>query len=173
VTEAAAGAVGRGVLLDIPALENVPWLEPGHPVRAGDLDAACARQGITVEPGDIVLLHTGFARRRRELGLRDPIGPAGYPGWHASALPWLHERDVAMIGCDTATDVQPSGYERVPTPVHYVGIVAMGLWLIDNCDLQELAAHCERLQRWTFLFMLSGLRVRGGTGSPVNPIAVL
>src|SRR5207249_1111015 len=120
----------------------------------------------------ILLLHTGFARRRREVGMRRAIASDGYPGWHASTLPWLRDHRVAAIGADTANDVQPSGYRGLPTPVHYVGIVAMGLWLIDNCDLCELAATCNRLGRWTFLFMLSGLRLRGGTGSPVNPIAM-
>jgi kynurenine formamidase len=173
VVEAAGGIVSRGLLLDIPALTERPWLDPGEPVRPADLDAACARQGAVVESGDVVLLHTGFARRRRETGMGAAIAREGYPGWHASALPWLRAHGVAAIGTDTATDVQPSGYARVPTPVHYVGIVAMGLWLIDNCDFVELAETCERLQRWAFLFVLTGLRLRGGTGSPANPLAIL
>jgi kynurenine formamidase len=97
----------------------------------------------------------------------------GYPGWHAAALPWLHEHRVAAIGADTPNDVRPSGYDEVSDPIHYVGIVAMGLWLIDNCDLTELASTCDRLQRWTFELIVAGLRMRGGTGSPVNPIALL
>jgi len=173
VVEAAGGIVSRGVLLDVPALTGRPWLEPAEPVRPADLDAACARQGVVVESGDVVLLHTGYARRRRELGMGMAISSEGYPGWHASTLPWLREHGVAAIGTDTATDVQPSGYTGVPTPVHYVGIVAMGLWLIDNCDFVELAQTCAQLGRWTFLFVLTGLRLRGGTGSPANPLAIL
>jgi kynurenine formamidase len=173
VTEAADGIVGRGVLLDIPALDGRHWLEPGEPVTRKLVEQACDRQTVTVEVGDIVLLHTGFAERRRALGLRKRILSAGYPGWHASTLPWLHEQQIAMIGSDSATDVRPSGYRSLPTPVHYIGLVAMGLWLLDNCDFTELAAMCRRLDRWTFLFMVSGLRLRGGTGSPVNPIALI
>jgi kynurenine formamidase len=172
VTDVATGIVGRGVLLDIPVLTDRTWLEPGEAVRPRQLDEACTRQGVTIEPGDIVLLHTGFAQRRRDLGLHASIASEGYPGWHAACLPWLHERQVAAIAADTANDARPSGYHKVPTPVHYVGIVAMGLWLIDNCDLAELAQTCTRLRRWSFLFIASGLRLRGGTGSPVNPIAM-
>lgn len=172
VTEAADGIVGRGVLVDITAIDGRNWLEPGEPVTRKLVEQACDRQRVTVEPGDIVLLHTGFAERRRTLGWQQPIQPEGYPGWHASTLPWLHERQVAMIGSDSATDVQPSGYPSLPTPVHYIGLVAMGLWLLDNCDFTDLVALCRRLDRWTFLAMVSGLRLRGGTGSPANPIAL-
>jgi len=172
VTDAPTGIVGRGVLLDIPALTDRPWLEPGEAVRPHQLGDACARQAVAIEPGDIVVLHTGFAQRRRDLGLHASIESEGYPGWHAACLPWLHKRQVAAIAADTANDARPSGYHDVPTPVHYVGIVAMGLWLIDNCDLADLAQMCTRLRRWTFLFIASGLRLRGGTGCPVNPIAM-
>lgn len=173
ITDAATGIVGRGVLIDAPALTGRPWLEPGEGIFPEHLDAACARQGVTVVEGDIVLLHTGFARRRREAKFQEPMTERGYPGWHAAALPWLHEHRVAAIGADTPNDVRPSGYDEVSDPIHYVGIVAMGLWLIDNCDLTELASTCDRLQRWTFEFIVAGLRMRGGTGSPVNPIALL
>jgi kynurenine formamidase len=172
VTDAAKGIVGRGVLLDIPVLTGRTWLEPGEAVQPHQLEEACARQGVAIEAGDIVILHTGFAQRRRDLGLNASILSGGYPGWHAACLPWLHRHQVAAIAADTANDARPSGYHRVPTPVHYIGIVAMGLWLIDNCDLTELAQTCTRLGRWTFQFIASGLRLRGGTGSPVNPIAI-
>jgi kynurenine formamidase len=172
VTDIAAGIVGRGVMLDIPALSGRPWLDPGEAVRPHQLDEACARQGVVIEPGDIVALHTGFAQRRRDLGMNTSIASEGFPGWHAACLPWLHQRQVAVITSDTANDSRPSGYRSVPTPIHYVGIVAMGLWLIDNCDLAELAQTCARLRRWTFLFIVAGPRIRGGTGCPVNPIAM-
>ena len=76
-----------------------------------------------------------------------------------------------MIGCDTAQDVSPSGY-ALPLPVHIIGITAMGLWLIDNMQLEDATATAERLKRWTFQFVLSPLRVIGGTGSPANPLAI-
>jgi kynurenine formamidase len=169
VTGMSQGIVSRGILVDVPAVRGVDWLEPGDGVGPDDLDAAEAHHGVRVEGGDVVLLRTGYGRRKREVG---PIPMhEGQAGWHAAALPWLHERGVAAIGCDTAQDVVPSGYAQMPLPVHIVGMVAMGLCLIDNCDLEELAATCARLARYEFLFTLAPLRLTGGTGSPANPLA--
>jgi kynurenine formamidase len=106
----------------------------------------------------------------RELG-PDNVGRDGRAGWHAACLPWLHERGVAVIACDTAQDAIPSGYEKIRNPIHSVGIVAMGLWLLDNCDLEPLASTCTELGRWQFLFTLAPLTWVGATGSPANPIA--
>jgi kynurenine formamidase len=164
------GVQTRGVLLDVAAARGVPWLDVGEGVGPDDLEAAERRQGLRVEEGDVVLLRTGYGRKKRELG-REQLPAAGFPGWHISALPWLHERGAAMIGCDTAQDAHPSPFPALPIPVHAVGIVAMGLWLIDNCDFEPLAETCERLGRWAFQFTLAPLRVIGGTGSPANPIA--
>jgi kynurenine formamidase len=76
-----------------------------------------------------------------------------------------------MIACDTAQDAMPSGYAALRSPIHSIGIVAMGLWLIDNCDLEALAETCTRLGRSEFLFTLAPLRWVGATGSPANPLA--
>jgi hypothetical protein len=84
----------------------------------------------------------------------------------------LTERGVAMLASDVAQDPTPTGYRTVHMPIHMVGIVAMGLWLIDNCQLEDLAATCERLDRWEFQFALAPIRFQGVTGTPVNPLAV-
>jgi kynurenine formamidase len=173
VTAAGAGLVSRGVLLDVAAVRDRRWLDAPDGAHASDLETAERRQGVKVCPGDIVLLRTGGGLKRREQGrpnvARDGIQQSG---WHADTLPWLHQRDVAAIGSDTAQDIYPNPYATVGSPIHIVGLVAMGLWLIDNMDLEELAATCDRLQRWEFYFTVAPLRIRGGTGSPVNPIAV-
>ena len=169
VTGVHAGIFTRGILIDMPALRGVDWLTPGEGVFPEDLEAAEKRQGVRVSAGDVVLLRTGYARQKRTTGAVPP--ERGQAGWHAACLPWLHERGVAAIGCDTAQDVVPSGYTQVPLPVHAVGMVAMGLSLLDNCDLEELAATCTRLRRSEFCFTVAPLRIEGGTGSPVNPLA--
>jgi kynurenine formamidase len=79
---------------------------------------------------------------------------------------------VAAIAADVPQDVVPSGYPNIYLPVHSVGIVAMGLWLIDNCQVEDLAEACERHQRWEFQLTIAPLRLDGVTGSPVNPIAL-
>ncbi len=172
VTAAADGLVTRGVLLDIATTRGVDWLEPGDPVMPGDLEAAQERQGVRVGPGDAVLLRTGYSRYRHQTGhvwaATDQITQAG---WHASCLPWLHEREVAYIGADVSNDVIPSGIDGVFMPIHSVGLVAMGLWLIDNCDLEACAITAARLSQWDFLLTVAPIRFAGVTGSPVNPIA--
>lgn len=172
ITDAAEGITSRGVLLDIPPLLDVDWLEPGFGVTPEHLEAAEARQGVTVRRGDIVFLRVGYSKRRRAEGPR-PVN-LGQAGFHASALPWLHEREVAVIGNDGGQDAMPSGYhlDGLAMPIHTIGITAMGLWLLDNLDLEPLVDACERRRRWTFFMHLAPLRLAGATGSPLNPVAI-
>jgi kynurenine formamidase len=165
------GIVGRGVLLDIPGVKGRDWLEPDEGVFPEDLQAAEERGGVTVGTGDIVLCRFGVMARRNALGASKEVF-VRRPGLHASCAPWLHERQVAALGSDSAQDLFPSGYPALRAPLHQVGIVAMGLCLIDNCDLEALSATCRRLGRWQFLLTIGALRIENGTGSPVNPIAV-
>ncbi|MFT7647399.1 MAG: kynurenine formamidase [Candidatus Poriferisodalaceae bacterium] len=172
VTAASAGISTRGVLLDVAGHQAVDWFEPGRGIMPDELDAAAEAQKVTIEPGDAVLLRTGYGERLRRNG-PDAMGRGGSSraGWHAACLPWFHQHEVAVIGADTAQDVVPSGYQFSHNPVHSIGIVAMGLWLLDNCDLEPLAAACRERDRWDFHLQIAPLRVIGGTGSPVNPIA--
>ena len=167
---AGGGIVSRGVLLDIPRLRGVPWLESSDPIVPEDLDAAEAAQGVRVEPGDVLFARTGFPRRRAELGPR-PISE-GMCALQAACLPWLRERDVAVIGADTGNDVFPSPYQSIGGPVHAVGIGAIGLWILDNPDYEELAETCARLNRWEFQVVIAPLKLANATGSPVNPLAM-
>lgn len=166
----AAGVATRGVLVDVAAHRGVPWLDPGDGIGPEEVEAVLAAQGTVVRPGDALLLRTGYGRRRREEGPQD-MATTGRAGWHAAILPWLHEHDIALIGADTAQEVVPSGYDQLRIPVHTIGIVAMGLHLLDNCDLEPLTDACHRHQRFTFHLVLAPLRWVGATGSPVNPIA--
>jgi kynurenine formamidase len=163
------GIVGRGVLLDVPAVTGRPWLEDHEAVRRADLEACEHQAGTRVGSGDILMVRTGYRGR-------NPRGPAtaagAYPGLHADCLPWLYEREVSLLATDTATDVWPHGYQ-LGTPIHTVGMWAMGLWIIDNCALEELAAVCSARTRWAFQLVIAPLVLRNGTASPVNPLAVL
>ena len=164
------GILTRGVLLDVAKLKGVKWLEKGYGVTPDELEAAEKAGGVRVESGDALFLRTGNLRRRHEEGAYN-LQKEGYPGYHGACIPWLHERQVALLGSDVPTDCHPSGYSSLFSPVHQVGLVAMGLWLLDNANLEGLAEACERYRRWEFLMMIAPLRVEGGTGSPVNPIA--
>jgi kynurenine formamidase len=170
ITALKEGIVTRGVLLDIPVVRGVDWLEPGEAVYPEDLEAAEVREGVIVGEGDVLVLRTGYGKKVRDKG-PDDVAAGGRAGWHAACLPWLHARGVAAIACDTAQDAIPSGYTSFRNPIHEVGIVAMGLWLIDNCDLEALATICTDSGRWAFFFTLAPLRWVGATGSPANPLA--
>lgn len=165
------GVVTRGVLLDIPRLRGRDFLEGNDHVYPEDLEAAEQAAGVKLEAGDVLLLRTGagFERRQQKKAYNANKPRSGY---QAACLPWLHERGIAMIGSDVAQDVTPAGYKTVSMPIHMVGIVAMGLWLIDNCQLEDLAETCAKLGRWEFQFVLAPVRFQGVTGSPVNPLAV-
>jgi kynurenine formamidase len=164
------GIVSRGVLLDIPRLRGAKWTEPDEDIHGDELAAAEEAQGIRVEAGDILLVRTGFLRRRNEEGPWDLTKERRAGGLHADTIPFLHERGVAALGRD-GSDAR-GGYELVFNAIHQVGIVALGLWLIDYCNLEELASACDERQRWEFMLTLSPLRIEGGTGSPVNPTAI-
>ncbi|MFG2290375.1 cyclase family protein [Streptomyces sp. NPDC048595] len=165
------GIVGRGVLLDIPRLRGVPWLEPGDHVTTEDLVAAEAAQQVTVGPGDLLFVRVGHRRRRRSLGAWDAARARA--GLHPTALGFLAERRVAALGSDGNNDTAPSAVAEVPFPVHVLAMNAMGLHLMDYLDFEELAPECERQDRWHFLCVIAPLRLPSATGSPVNPIAVL
>ena len=163
------GIVTRGVLLDIPKTRDVKWMETEDALYPEDLEAAEKACGVRVESGDILFTRFGVLRRRNEEGPRDV---SIRPGFHAACVPWFHDREISILSSDGAQDKVPSGYAMVPMPVHQVGITAMGLWLLDNANLEELAAACQRYQRWEFMLTIGPLRIHHGTGCPVNPIAV-
>ena len=164
------GVVTRGVLLDIPSLRGVDALEPGEPIFPEDLEAAEEKAGLRVRSGDALVVRTGRWRWRAAHGAWDAGSLAA--GLDASCLPWLHERDVAALGSDGVSDVLPSRVDGVGMPIHTVVIVAMGVHLLDNLDLEALATACAEETRWEFLLTVAPLVLRRGTASPVNPIAL-
>ena len=164
------GIVGRGVLLDLARVRGTDWLEPGTPFFVEDLEAAERAQDVRVESGDLLLIRTGYAKLRQEQG---PPQPFKQPGPHPTCLPWFKERDIGMLACDTANDLHPMLYPQLGHPVHGVGMAGMGLWLMDNGYYEDLTPVCARLNRWTFLLSIGALKLKNGTGSPVNPIALL
>jgi kynurenine formamidase len=165
-----SGIVTRGVLLDVPAVRGVDALEPGEPILPEDLEAAEERARVRVGAGDALLVRTGRWQWRNEHGPWDLGRRAA--GLDASCLPWLRARDVATLGSDGVSDVMPSRVDGVPMPIHTVTLVVMGVHLMDNLDVDALAAACAEEGRWEFLFTVAPLVLRRGTASPVNPIAV-
>ncbi len=180
VHELEDGVVGRGVLIDVAAGTDSDYVGDSYAITAEDLNSAASRQNLTVEAGDIVMVRTGYGRRRlesaRDKGERvrgdayDNTLP-NLPGLGVDSLPWLFSNDVSVIGTDTGTDARPSHYSFL-APFHSVALCAMGMWIIDNLELESLARTCRELHRWSYLVVIAPLRLKNATGSPLNPIAV-
>ena len=169
---ARTGIIGRGVLLDIPKVRKIDWIEPGDRIFPEELDAAERAHGVRVEEGDVLLIRTGRSARRKAQGGWDPMR-VGLPGLDATCLPWLHERKIAVLGSDSVSDVTPSGDQEHPLPIHVGTLVIMGIHLIDNADFDALAPACAKAGRYEFMFSMCPLILERGTASPVNPIAIL
>lgn len=165
------GVLTRGILIDIPRLRNLPYLEPGTPVFVEDIEAWEKKTGLKISPGDAIFLRTGRWARWAQLG---PWALSQHEaGFHASIAPWLKKRGVAFIGSDGGLDVLPSMVDGAPgEPLHALALTALGIAILDNHDLEEVGEVAARLKRWEFLFITAPLVVTGGTGSPVNSLAV-
>jgi kynurenine formamidase len=192
VTEAGAGSLGihlitslvsRGVLLDVPRAKGVEILEPGYPITPADLDAACALGGLTIHPGDVVLVRTGQAVHLALPG-RPGLGGAApardlvaytwpSPGLTMATAVWFHTHDVAAVATDTMVlEVYPCEDEALYLPVHLLHLVEMGMTQGQNWFLDELADACAADGRYDFLLDATPLPFTNALGSPVNPVAL-
>ena len=155
---------------DMPRLKNVPYLEPGTPIYVEDLEAWEKKSGVKIASGDAVLVRTGRWARRAQLGPWN-VGQ-NQAGLHASVAPWIKARGVALLGGDVASDVVPSGVEGITLPIHTLMITGLGVNLLDNQDLEALGETAARLNRWEFMLTVNPVPVTGGTGFPLNAIAM-
>jgi kynurenine formamidase len=159
------GIVTRGVLVDIPRLKGLPYLEPGTHVYREDIEAWEKQAGVKVAPGDAMFLRTGRWMRRAKVGPFLPLA-----GFDPSFLPFLKDRDVALLGSDTTQDV--GTLPGVLIPIHKFAMVARGMNILDNMDLEALAETAARLKRWDFMLVVAPTPVIHGSGSAINPIAI-
>lgn len=167
VEHVAHGIFTRAILIDVPRLRGVDWLEPGTAVMPADLEAWERRTGLRVGSGDAVLVHTGRWTRRAARG----PWRGSFAGLHVTVAAWLKARDAAVVGTDGGLDVYPSGVAGVGAPMHVLVLSALGMPVLDTMDLTEVAETAARLRRWEFLLTAAPLRIEGGTGSPMNFIA--
>jgi hypothetical protein len=163
------GYITRGVLVDLPLLKNVKWLEPSTPVYVEDLEAWEKFAGIKIGAGDALIIRSGrWAKRDAEGAWAYGQGGAGL---HASVLPWLKAREISVLASDAVNDVQPSGVEGINRPIHQLTQVNIGLPIVDNAFTEDAAREAARLKRWEFMFTLHIYQVQGGTASPFNALA--
>jgi len=165
ITHWSSGVITKGILIDVPRHRGEPHVTPDRPVQGTELDAIANAQGVSVEPGDALLVHSGW----ESYTASGDDGSQGRPGLHPSCAEFIRDHDVALLGWDLM-DAR-MGASQLPWPVHGV-LFNFGVALLDNARLEPIAAACAEEGRHEFMFMLLPLNVARGTGSPANPIAM-
>jgi kynurenine formamidase len=161
------GIVTRAVLYDIARLKGVPYLAPGDRIFPADMEAWERKAGVRVGPGDALVLRWGRYGRRAKLGAEE-----GAAGFDNSILPWLKQRDVALIIWETAGYTpQPAG-DLFRNAVHNFVQAILGIHVLDRADLEALSEAAASRNRWEFMLTVNPLALPNATGSPVNPIAL-
>jgi kynurenine formamidase len=160
------GIVTRGVLLDVATYKGVPHLAGGYAITSADLDACAKAQGTAVGPGDVLLVRTGW----HTVFSRDPeVYHRSQPGLGTASVRWIIERNVVAVGADNiAVEVDPTEDGKSVVPIHVELIRNHGVYLIELLDLEELG----RDRVFEFMFVAAPLRIVGGVGSPLNPLAI-
>jgi len=156
----------RGVLIDVAAAKGVDMLPAGYEITVADLQAALQRQATSLQPGDAVLIHSGYGKLWN-------VDNATYnkdtPGIGAPAAEWLASQNVMLIGADTfGVEAVPNPDKNISLPVHQIALVVNGIFLLENLKLDELAAG----RTYEFAFVMQPLKIKGATGSTVAPVAV-
>jgi Putative cyclase len=169
------GVATRAVLVDIPLLKHVDWLDPHTPIYPEDLEAWEKFANVKIGSGDAVLIRTGRWALRAAKGPWPQAREAA--GLHASAMPWLKARDIALLASDAVNDVQPSGIvggtgEAAVRPVHLISIAVMGMPLVDNGYFEDAAREAAARRRWEFFMSLQLTRMEGGTASNFNALGI-
>ncbi len=165
------GILTKGVLLDVPRYRDTAYVNIDNPVHGWELEEIARKQRVKLNSGDALLVYCGKEEYEIENG---PYGAdmdigKGYPGLHASCLPFIRDNDISVLLWDME-DAYPNEYDLAWT-VHGA-IHSYGLAIVDGARLDVLAKHCNDIGQYEFMLMINPLIVNGGTGSPVNPVAV-
>lgn len=156
----------RGVLVDVAGLKGVEMLPADHEISVEEIQAALTRQGVKIQPGDALLLHSGWGKL---WGTDNTKYAAGSPGIGVAAAEWLARQDVMLIGGDTSpVEISPNPDKNLNLPVHQIALVVNGIFLLENLKLDDLAAR----RVYEFAFVVQPLKIKGGTGSTVAPVAI-
>jgi kynurenine formamidase len=156
----------RGVLIDVAALKGVPVLPGDYEITVADLEQALERQRVALAPGDAVLIHTGWGTL---WGTDNPRYLQSCPGIGLDAAAWLARQDPLLVGADNwPVEVGPNPDKALSLPVHQLMLAVHGIHLLENLKLDRLAS----LQLSEFALVLQPLKIQGGTGSTVAPVAI-
>jgi Putative cyclase len=169
------GFATRAVLVDMPLLKGVEWLDPHTPIYPEDLEAWEKFANVKIGSGDAVLIRTGRWALRAAKGPWPQAREAA--GLHASVMPWLKQRDIALLGSDAVNDVQPSGIvggsgEAANRPVHLISIAVMGMPLVDNGYFEDAAKEAAARKQWQFFMTVQLTGLTGGTATNFNALGI-
>ena len=163
------GIFTRAVLYDMAQLKGAEWVEPGMPITRADFEAWEKRVGVKAGPGDVVLLYTGRWKRREKMG----AWAGQVAGYYADTIPSLHDRLPAFVGHDFSIDWNPRpGWDGMRNPIHIAVLNWMGINIVESLSMERAVEQARRTKQYEFLVTFAPLAVEGGTGSPVNPLAI-
>ena len=158
--------ITRGVLIDVAGFKGVEMLGDNYEITVADLEGALKKQNLTLQPGDAVIVHTGWGKL---WGKENARYMRSCPGLGVAAAQWLIGKDPMLLGSDNwPVEVAPNPDKQLSLPVHQIALVVNGVHLLENLKLDELAAKGVS----EFAFVMQPLKIQGGTGSTVAPIAV-
>jgi len=173
IEKIANGVVARGVLVDMPRLKNVPWLEPGYGISIADLEAALLEEQLEIHKGDALIVRTGHIAMCRDKGGWGDYAGGDAPGMSFETAEWVHRHEIAAVATDTwGMEVRPNEIEGALHPLHQIFLPCMGLLVGEIFDLEVLADDCASDGVYEFLFVAPPLPITGGVGSPINPLAI-
>ena len=158
--------ITRGVMIDVAGFKGVEMLGDNYEITVEDLEGALKKQNLTLQPGDAVIINTGWGKL---YGKDNPRYVKSCPGIGVKAAEWLAGKDPMLIGADNwPVEVAPNPDKQLSLPVHQIALVVNGIHLLENMKLDELAAKNVH----EFAFIMQPLKIQGGSGSTVSPIAV-
>ena len=166
ILENVGALMTRGVMIDVAALKGVDMLSGKYEITVQDLQQALAAEKLTLQPGDAVIIHTGWGKL---WGKDNARFRASAPGIGVAAAEWLARQDPMLVGSDnSAIEVSPNPDPQLAGPVHQIMLVVNGIHLLENMKLDEIAAR----RLYEFALILEPLKIQGATGSTVAPIAI-
>ncbi len=173
IEKVARGIVGRGVLIDLPRVKGVQWLEPGYAITPEDLDAAVGAERVEIQSGDVLLVRTGMLTMCGAQGGWGDYAGGPAPGLSFSTAGWVHDHELAAVATDTwGMEVRPNEIPDSFQPLHQVFLVNMGLTIGEIFQLDELAEDCAADGVYEFFLAAPPLPITGAVGSPINPLAI-
>lgn len=164
------GILTKGILIDLPLLKGKEFVQAGYKISIQDIIEFEKKFNVKIEKGDILLVRTGRWKQKEVNGEWNFLDKS--TGLHYNVMQLLHEREISVLGSDGTNDSNPPLIKEEGSPVHKLSIVAMGMPLLDNLNLEQLSKKAKSFSRWEFLLSIQPLKIDKGTGSPVNAIAV-